>query len=277
MVPATVQRYREGARKFLSGRFGDSALEIGRISPAALSSFILGESRRWSIGTAKLTVTALRSLLRYLLLRGEIAVDLASAVPAVAGYRLSGLPKALSGEEVEQLLQDCDRSTRIGRRDYAVLVLMSRLGLRACEVARLDLDDVHWARGEMVVRRKGGREDTLPLPRDVGKALADYLRRARPSTSCRAFFVTAVAPIRGLTSPGVQAIVQRAGRRIGLASLGSHRLRHTAATRMLGRGASLPEIAQVLGHRSLGTTAIYAKVDRDALRPLCRPWPGGRP
>jgi site-specific recombinase XerD len=277
LVPATVQRYREAARKFLSGRFEDGSLQIGRMNPAEISSFILGESRRWSIGTAKYSVTALRSLLRYLLLRGEIAVDLASAVPAVAGYRLSGLPKTLTEGEVERLLQGCDRSTSIGLRDFAVLLLMSRLGLRACEVVRLDLDDVQWARGEMMVRGKGGREDNLPLPWDVGKAMADYLRQARPSTTCRALFVTATAPHRKLTSHGIQAIVQRAGRRIGLASLGSHRLRHTAATRMLGRGASLPEIAQVLGHRSLETTAIYAKVDRDALRPLCRPWLGGRP
>jgi site-specific recombinase XerD len=277
LVSTTVREYRDAARKFLSQRGECGLAAIGRMTAADVSSYIVGESRRWCIGTAKHAVTALRSLLRYLLLRGVIGVDLACAVPAVAGYRLSGLPKSLSDSEVERLLEGCDQNTFIGLRDLAVVLLMSRLGLRACEVARLNLDDIQWARAEMVVRGKGGREDTLPLPRDVGKAMVRYIRRVRPSTICRAVFVTMTAPHRKLTSPGIQGIVKRAGRRIGLGGLGSHRLRHTAASRMLGRGASLPEIAQVLRHRSLATTAIYAKVDRDALRPLCRPWLGGRP
>lgn len=277
LVSTTVRGYCDAAREFLSRHSEGGPIAIGRITAADISSYIVGEARRWSIGTAKHTVTALRSLLRYLLLRGVISVDLSCAVPAVAGYRLSGLPKTLSNSEVEQLLQVCDQTTFIGLRDFAVLLLMNRFGLRACEVARLDLDDVQWARAEIVVRGKGGREDTLPLPRDVGKAIARYVRRVRPRTTCRAVFVTMTAPHRKLTSPGVQGIVQRAGRRIGFGRLGSHRLRHTAATRMLGRGASLPEIAQVLRHRNLATTAIYAKVDRDALRPLCRPWLGERP
>lgn len=278
LVPPTVQAYREVARQFLSWRFGGDALHIDRLTPADLSFFILRESRSWSIGTTKYKVAALRSLVRYLYLRGELSVDLTPAVPAVAGYRLSGLPKGLSHDEVERLLQSPDRSTSIGRRDFAVLLLMVRLGLRAGEVANLELDDVHWARGEMRVRGKGSREGRLPLPHDVGEAIADYLRGGPPRSSTpRGLFVAAQAPHRKLTSGAVKAIVPRAGKRIGLARLGSHRLRHTAATQMLGRGASLPEIAQVLRHQSLETTAIYAKVEREALRSLCRPWPGGRP
>jgi integrase/recombinase XerD len=259
------------------GRFGEGVLDVARISPSDISSFILCEARRWSIGTAKRTVTALRSLLRYLHLQGAISVDLSAAVPAVAGYRLAGLPKALDPDQVKGLLRSVDRRTPLGRRDYAVLLLMVRLGLRACEVAALDLEDVHWGQGEMTIRGKGGRQDTLPLPQDVGQALADYLRRARPSTTCRGLFLSAVAPHRRITLSAVKGTVRRAGKRIGLARLGTHRLRHTAATRMLQGGASLPEIAQVLRHRSLATTVIYAKVDRESLRPLCRPWPGGRP
>jgi len=277
LVPATVGGYRAVARQFLSERFAGGALEVDRLSPADLSAFVLRESRSWSIGTAKGKVTALRSLVRYLHLRGALEVDLSAAVPAVAGHRLAGLPKALSAEEVGRLLKSPDRRTPIGRRDFVVLLLMVRLGLRAGEVAALNLEDVHWVRGDMTVRGKGGREDQLPLPRDVGEALAAYLRRARPRTTSRSLFVTCRARHRRLGSGAVQAIVQRAGRRIGLPSLGSHRLRHTAATGMLRWGASLPQIAQVLRHRSLDTTAIYAKVDREALRTLCRPWPGGRP
>jgi len=275
LVPATVQAYREEARQFLTGRFGGCALEFDRITPADLTAYILAQSRRWSIGTAKRKVTALRSLLGWLYLKGMLPVDLAGAVPAVAGYRLSGLPKGLADGEVEQLLQGCDRTTAVGRRAFAVLVLMTRLGLRSCEVARLELDDIHWSRGEMTVHGKGGKQDFLPLPRDVGEAMADYLRHARPATTCRKIFMTVRAPYRGLTPLGVREVAKQAGKRAGLAHVPTHRLRHSVATRMLRGGASLAQIAQVLGHRSLETTAIYAKVDLGALRPLCRPWPGG--
>ena len=275
LVPATARGYREKARQFLSGRFGADALEFDRITPADLSACIVAQSRRWSIGTTKYMVTVLRSLLGWLHLKGMLAVDLAGAVPGVAGYRLSGLPRGLGEGEVERLVQSCDRTTAVGRRDFAVLVLMTRLGLRSCEVARLELDDIHWTRGEMTIRGKGGKRDLLPLPRDVGEAVADYLRHARPATTCRKIFMTVVAPHRRFSRSGVQQVAKRAGKRAGLAHVRTHRLRHSVATRMLRDGASLAQIAQVLRHRSLETTAIYAKVDRDALRPLCRPWPGG--
>lgn len=276
LVPSTLRGYLEVARRFLSERLGGAACEVDHLRPADVTAFVVREAGRWRIGTAKNTVTALRSLLRYLYLQGALPVDLVAAVPAVAGYRLSGLPKALEAEQVERLLGHTDPRTAIGRRDYAVLLLMVRLGLRAGEVATLALDDVSWAEGALTVCGKGLRQERLPLPHDVGAALAAYLRGARPSTTCRRVFIRTRAPFRGLGSTAIKAIVRSAGQRIGLRCLGSHCLRHTAATRMLGHGTSLSEIAQVLRHQSLGTTAIYAKVDRDALRPLCRPWPGAR-
>jgi len=142
-------------------------------------------------------------------------------------------------------------------------------------VARLELDDICWTSGDMVIRGKGSKRDCLPLPRDVGEAIADYLRHARPATTCRKVFMTVRAPYRGLTPFGIREVAKQAGKRAGLAHVPTHRLRHSVATRMLRGGASLAQIAQVLGHRNLETTAIYAKVDLDALRPLCRPWPGG--
>jgi len=276
LVRTTVQGYVAVARRFLSQRSG-GILDVRGLTPADVTSFVVRESRRWSIGTAKYRVTALRSLLRYLYVEGEVDVDLAPAVPAVAGHRLSGLPKALEPEQVEQLLGSVDRDIPAGRRDYAALLLMVRLGLRALEVASLELDDVHWTEGEITVRGKGNRRGQLPLPDDVGGALADYLRWARPASSCRSLLLAAKAPHGGLTSGAVTAIVSRAASRAGLAQFGAHCLRHTAATWMLRRGSSLPEVAQVLRHRSLETTAIYAKVDREALRPLCRRWPSRRP
>ena len=216
---------------------------------------------------------ALRSFLRYLHVRGHCG-DLADAVPAVAGYRDSGLPKGVTEEEVRRLLDACDRSTPVGRRNYVVLLLLSRLGLRAVEVAALELDDVRWTRGELVVRSKGS-QGALPLPQDVGEALAEYVRRGRPRSTSRKLFLQALAPYRELTSHTVGGIVRSASTKAQLSPIGPHRLRHTAATQMLNKGASLREVAHVLRHQSLLTTVIYAKVDHRRLRTLARPWPGG--
>lgn len=273
LVHTTVQGYLTVARRFLSDQ-GGGILEVRDLTPADVTGFVVRESLRWSIGGTKSRVTGLRSLLRYLYVEGELDVDLAPAVPSVAGYRLSGLPRGLDPEQVERLLGGVDCDTVIGRRDYTALLLMVRLGLRAVEVARLELGDVHWAQGEITVRGKGNRRERLPLPDDVGEALADYLGDRRPGSPCRYLLLRERAPRHGLSSAAVSMIVSRAGKKVGLGGLGAHCLRHTAATRMLGQGASLPEVAQVLRHRSLDTTAIYAKVDREALRPLCRRWPG---
>jgi site-specific recombinase XerD len=219
-------------------------------------------------------VTPLRSVLRFPFVRGELATDRASVIPRVAGWRQASLPKDLPAQYVQRLLRSCDRRTHLGRRDFAVLVVLERFGLRAGEVAALELDDFDWTGGEMVIRGKG-REDRLPLPCDVGEAVVAYLRRGRPQTSCRKLFLSSIAPVGEISSCAVRKIVRRACIRAGLAPIGSHRLRHTAATAMLRKGASLSEIAQVLRHRSVDTTAIYAKVDRHALRELAQPWPGG--
>lgn len=281
LVPSTLRRYEEVARRFLRARFHSDTPEPGCLAAVDVASYVLRESRVSSVGYAKNKITALRSFLRYLHVRGDLPVDLARAVPSVAGWRLAGLPKYLAAGEVRRILRSCDRRTRVGRRDVATLLLMVRLGLRACEVAALGLNDVRWHVGELIIRGKGRREDVLPLPPDVGEAIVSYLRRGRPRSPCRHLFLGARAPHLDLSSEAVKGIVRSAGIRSGVPSrgehLGSHRLRHTAATQMLRGGASLSQIAQVLRHRSPDTTAIYAKVDRDALRDLGRPWPGGRP
>jgi site-specific recombinase XerD len=218
-------------------------------------------------------VTALRSLLRFAYVDGLI--DRPLSVPSVASWKLAGLPKALEPGQVAGLLGSCDRSTVTGCRDFAILMLLTRLGLRAGEVANLELGDIDWRHGEISVRGKGHRHDRLPLPADVGQAIVDYLRRARPCTAQdRKAFVRAQAPHRALTSGGVTAVVAFAGRRCGYGPIHAHRLRHSVATAMLAAGGSLTEIGQVLRHRRLLTTAIYAKVDLEKLRHLVRPWPG---
>jgi integrase/recombinase XerD len=219
-------------------------------------------------------VTRLRAFLRFLHLDGVIDRDLAGAVPSVASWRLAGLVKALDSRTVAQLLASCDRRTRVGRRDYAVLIVLSRLGLRAGEVAALRLADIDWRAGELSVRGKGSRHERLPLPSDVGDALAGWLSRGRPRCECVFVFTRAVAPLGGLSSGGVSTIVQRACRRAGLPVVGAHRLRHTAATEMLRAGGSLAEVGQVLRHRGRDVTSIYAKVDRLALAAVVARWPG---
>lgn len=277
LFPSTINMYQRVARQFLSNRFGaQQAAEVARLTAADVTAFVLREARSSSIGYAKLKVTALRSLLRFLHVRGEVAGDLSAAVPAVAGWRLAGLPKALAPSEVRRLLRSRDRRTHVGRRDFAILLLMVRLGLRPGEVATLELDDIQWTRGELHVRGKGNRQDRLPLPRDVGEAVAVYLRRSRPRTALRAVFLAVRAPRGKLTRAAITALVGAAGKVAGLCGLGAHQLRHTAATQMLRNGVPLPDIGHVLRHRSLDTTAIYAKVDRRALSAVVRPWPGRR-
>jgi site-specific recombinase XerD len=222
------------------------------------------------------TVPALRVFLRWIHQRGTTARSLAGCVPAVAASRLATVPKSLPGEQVESLLQRCDRSTLIGRRDYAILLLLARLGLRAGDVVAMELDDLDWEGGELLVRGKGGRQDRLPLPRKVGAAVAAYLRHGRPRCSTRRVFVRARAPHRGFcSSVAVSNIVQRGLERAGIEPprKGAHTLRHALACTMLRRGASLAEIGQILRHRSPDTTAIYAKVDIAALRRLALAWP----
>jgi len=267
-----LDAYGPAARLFLASREDPDGLGLERLCAADVSSFLVGECAKRSVPGARDLVCALRSLLRYLHLAGLIEAPLVWAVPSVADLRDRTLPRGLERGAVKKLLASCDRRTLVGRRDYAILLLLTRLGLRAGEVAGLQFDDVDWRRGELLVRGKGRRHDTLPLPVDVGEALVSYLRR-RPRCECRALFLRVTAPRRELNRSTIGWVVRTACDRAGLPRAGAHRLRHTAATEMLRAGASLREIGQVLRHHEQKTTAIYAKVDRQALRVLARPWP----
>jgi site-specific recombinase XerD len=270
----TARGYVDCVRPFVASRRRGDSLSLAGITAGDVTGFVLSACPGRAVGSAKLTACALRSLLRWLHLTGHVPVSLTAAVPAVAGWRLSNLPKALEPAQLRRLLAGCDRRTRVGRRDYAVLMLLSRLGLRAGEVAALGLDDLDWRHGEVTISGKGNRIERLPLPADVGAAITAYLRRGRPVTAeDRSVFVRVRAPHQALTTGGVTNIVFAAAQRVGLGPMHAHRLRHTAATEMLRAGSPLPEVGQVLRHRSTLSTAIYAKVDRDALAVLVRPWP----
>lgn len=276
VVQATVTNYIPYIRRFLIDRFADNPLRLQDIGLAEISGFIRRRITSMSPGRAKLMATALRSFFRFLLERGEIDVDFASALPAVANWRLSTVPKYLSPEQITVLLAACDRGTAAGRRNYAILMLMTRLGLRGGEVQGLNLDDINWRAGEIRVRGKGPSDDLLPLPVDVGEVLADYLLESRPHCAARSLFVRLKAPYRELANTSsISTIVRSSLQKACLnpPAKGAHILRHSLAVEMLRGGASMAEIGQVLRHRSAATTEIYAKVDFDALRPLAQPWP----
>jgi integrase/recombinase XerD len=246
-------------------------LRLGEISPGEVVEFV----RRQCEGRGSAYVTAgLRAFLRFCHVTRLTPRALVDAVPRVASWRLAPLPKAVDPATVKALLASCDRRTTYGRRDFAVLMLLARLGLRAGEVTSLRLEDIDWRAGEVLIRGKGPRLDRLPLPADVGDAVARWLRRGRPRCQCREVITRVRAPHGPLTPGGIAAIVHAACLRAGVDHIHAHRLRHTAATEMLRAGAGLVEIGQVLRHRSLLSTAIYAKVDRARLRELASPWPG---
>jgi site-specific recombinase XerD len=277
LVPGTVIGYVEMARPFLVTRLDSSGqLDLEGLTGGEVLAFVLAECQRRRRRSAQLMATSLRSLLRFLHVQGLTTRPLAQVVPAIPNWRLAGLPRALEPEQLAALLSSCDRATAVGSRNYAVLVLLARLGMRRCEVAALQLDDIDWRASEIIVRGKGMRVEALPLPSDVGQALAEYLRHGRPSSAQgRAVFVRVMPAHRALTPHGITEVVISAGRRAGLGEITAHRLRHTAARELLRAGAPLSEIGQLLRHRSQLTTAIYAKVDRERLRELARPWPGG--
>lgn len=274
LATSTIRGYVDHARRFLIGFEGaDGGLDLSGVTAEAVISFVVEQRRHRCLGSAAKAVTVVRSLLRFLSVEGAVAAGLADAVPAVSvckGY----LPRALSPETVTALLGSCDNSSSLGKRDFAILTLLIRLGLRSGEVAGLTLDDLDWSHGELVVRGKGSRQERLPLPVDVGQALVAYLNGGRPAADCRAVFLSVKAPIRAMTSSAVTQTVASACKRAGLAPVGAHRLRHSAATTMLHAGVPLGDVGQVLRQTALSTTAAYAKVDRVALRALTRPWPG---
>jgi integrase/recombinase XerD len=263
------------ALPFLDTRVrADGQLDLAGLRAGQVAAFVVTQSRQRP-RSVKRIVTVVRSLLRFMYVAGLIDQPLADAVPSPAGWTLTSLPKGLDPAQVAALLAGCDRTRATGRRDFAILTLLVRLGLRAGEVAALTLEDVDWRHGELTVRGKGHREDRLPLPADVGGAVVDYLQHARPAAAQgRTVFVRAQAPYRALTSTGVTTVVLTAAHRAGLGRITAHRLRHTAATAMLHAGGSLAEIGQVLRHRRAATTALYAKVDAAGLRALARRWPG---
>ncbi|MDA2927747.1 site-specific integrase [Acidobacteria bacterium AH-259-G07] len=272
-----VEHYRPVVRRFLINRFGDAPMLLNQLRPSDVFGFVLRHAHSGSPSKARQMVTALRSFFRFLLQYGEIEMDLAVQVPAVADWRLSNVPKYLELEEIERLLSSCDRSTPTGRRNYAILLLLARLGLRAGEVAALELGDIDWRAGEIMIRGKGLVYQRLPLLADVGEALAAYLHHDRPQCHTRRVFVRVRAPHRGFAgSTTVSTLVKRALKRAGLEPpcKGAHILRHSLATGLLRRGASLAEIGEVLRHEVPTTTEIYAKVDLEGLRPLAQPWPG---
>lgn len=266
----TIARHVTAVRPFLAALDLD---ELGPLTAAGVTDFVVSQSRQRP-STVPQLVTGLRSLLRFLHVDGITAAGLADAVPAAAGRKLAGLPKALPAGQVAAMLASCDQGTALGLRDLAVLTLLSRLGLRVSEVAGLRLEDIDWHRGEVTVTGKGARTGRLPLPADVGAAIVAYLQGGRPRASQREVFLCARAPHRGMSRGAVTNVAARAARRAGLGTIHAHALRHSAATAMLDAGGSLAEIGQVLRHDRALTTAIYAKVDITALRAIALPWPG---
>jgi site-specific recombinase XerD len=277
LAPLTVVSAEGIVRRFLSWRAATGPLDLDRLAPREVNEFVLGEASRLSVGATRAVVGYLRPFLRFLFAAGVTAADLSGAIPGVAGSRLASLPKAVDASTVRALLGSCDRSRPIGMRDFAILTLLARLGLRASEVAAMRLDDIDWRAGELMVRGKGGRIDRLPLPHDVGEALAGYLRHGRPPSASRAVFLRVSAPAGEMSRNAIVFVPRTASPRAGVAVVGAHRLRHTAATEMLRSGASLREVGQVLRHQSDAMTSIYAKVDRAALDLVVRPWPGTEP
>lgn len=278
LVNATIINYQPAIRKFLIERFGEGPFLFRELKQSDISGFVLRHFQNMSLKRAQLMTTALRSFFRFLFERGELQIDLAASVPTVAGWRSSEVPKYLIPEEVDRLLRACDRQTSSGRRNYAILLLLARLGLRAGEVVDLKLDDIDWRAGEIIIRGKGLFHDRMPMPRDVGDALASYLRTDRPRSQIRQLFLCMRAPRRGFAGAStVTTIVRRALDRADLHPVlkGAHLLRHSLATSMLRSGATMAEIGEVLRHRVPNTTEIYAKVDFDGLRSLAHEWPVG--
>lgn len=278
LAEATIINYVPFICEFLEERFGDGPLTLSQLCASDVARFVQGRASHLHRKRAKLLTTALRSFLRYARYLGKTKLDLAAAVPAVADWSMSSIPRAIPADQVRELLASIDRRTAMGCRDYAILLLLARLGLRSGEVASLELDNIDWNAGQLTVRGKSGQRSELPLPAEVGEAIAAYLRRGRPQTTSRRVFLRAKAPIRGFQgASGVGSIVRHRLQRAGLnaPTHGAHQFRHGLATQMLRQGASLDEIGEVLGHHNPQTTTIYTKVDLDALRALAMPWPGG--
>jgi integrase/recombinase XerD len=278
LAPTTVTYYLAFVSRFLHDRFAGGHVALAALDAADVIGFVQRQAASLHPKRAKLMTTALRSFLHYARYRGDLILDLAAAVPTVAHWSMASLPRSLPPDHVERVLAQCNRQTAIGRRDYAILLLLARLGLRAGEVVSLRLEDIDWDAGCITVRGKGSQWSQMPLPIEVGEALATYLQQGRPACSSRRVFIRQKAPLVGFAnSIAICTLVARALVRAGVDAphKGAHLFRHTLATAMLRHGASLAEIGELLRHQSPQTTAIYAKVDLAALRTLAAPWPGG--
>jgi site-specific recombinase XerD len=278
LSPVTGPRHWFILRRFVRGRFGEGPIDLRGLTADDVTRHVLAQIPSRSPASAQLHASTLRSFLRFLWQTGVTAADLTAAIPPVRRWRLADVPKYLARDEVTRVLNACDRSSPVGRRDYAILLLLARLGLRGGEVVRLELDDIDWHTGALTVRGKGSVRSQLPLPSDVGEAVATYLRRDRPRCATRRVFVRARAPHRGLGHPStVSTLVRMALTRAAVNAplKGAHVLRHSLATDLLRRGASLADIGDVLRHQQPNTTEIYAKVDITGLRLLAQPWPSG--
>jgi integrase/recombinase XerD len=271
LAPMTVAAYSSRAARFTARCAPDG--DPGVITPAGVTAAVLAETSGLSAGAGQHLACALRAFLRYCHVQGLVTADVSAAAMAVTGRRTTMLPRGLEPGQVTALLAACDRGEPAGRRDYAVIILLARLGLRAGEAARLRLDDINWRSAEIGIRGKGGQYDVLPLPADAGAAIAAWLRDGRPAAAFREVFTTVPAPTRPLTREAAANIVRRAAARAGMEPFGAHRLRHTAACAMISAKVPLAGIAQAMRHRSHGVTAIYARAGLDRLRPLARPWP----
>jgi site-specific recombinase XerD len=279
LAPKSIIRHQPFIRRFLHEVCPAGVGDLGRISQEEVIRYIERHARDWSAESGKAMCWSLRAFLRYLHHKGLNPLALAGCVPSIRQWKLASLPTYLSTAQVQKVLHGCDRATAMGRRDYAILMMLAKLGLRADEVATLTLDDVDWRSGEMLVRAKGRQRARMPIPPDVGAAVVAYLRDGRPKSSCRRLFLRTLAPNVGFASGCAITMIaktalERAGIR-GYAHQGAHIFRHSLATELLRSGATLSEIGQLLRHESHDTTMIYAKVDVDALRTLSLPWPGG--
>jgi site-specific recombinase XerD len=273
LASGTVRGYVGHARRFVEGLASDQGL--AGLTAAEVTWAVLERSAAVSVSTTQYFISGLRSFLRFCFLEGLVERDLSQAALPATGRRRLLLPRGITKADAGALLGSCDRRSVLGRRDYAVIVALLRLGLRAAEVAALRLDDIDWRAGELVVQGKGSRQDRLPLPAEVGEAIASYLRRGRPRSDRREVFLGARAPFGPIAPGTVRSTVRRACRRAGIPEIGAHRLRHTVACEMVAVGVPLVQIGQVLRHHSLQSTAVYARVDMEQLRLLAQPWPGG--
>lgn len=278
LAKATIVNYVPFVGDFLKDRFGDEAVKLSCLTAADVVRFVQRQARHLHVKRAKLMTTALRSFFQYARFRGEVTLDLAAAVPIVASWSMASIPRAIAPEQTRELLASIDRKTAMGRRDYAIVLLLARLGLRASEAAAVELNDIDWGAGQLTVHGKGDRRSEMPLPPEVGRAIAAYLRHGRPRCTSRRIFLRTKAPIRGFEgASGVGSIIRHRLMRAGIAAptRGAHQFRHGLASDMLRQGASLAEIGAVLGHQHPDTTRIYTKIDLKALHTLAQPWPVG--